>query len=45
MHSNHKEKHPDENVFSELYWKIFVSMKISFTMLGEKECEECEEYK
>ena len=45
MHSDYKEKHPDETVCYESYWKIFVSMKISFTVLGEEECEKCEEYK
>ena len=45
MHYNYKEKHPDEKVCYESYRKIFVSMKISFTKLGEEECEECEEYK
>ena len=36
MHSNYKEKHPDEKACYESYRKIFVSMKISFTKLGEE---------
>ena len=45
MHSNYKEKDPDEKVCYESYRKKFVSMKISFTMLGEEECEVCETFK
>ena len=45
MYSNYKEKHPDEKLCYELYRKIFVSMKISFTKLGKEECEVCETFK
>ena len=44
-HSNYKEKHPDEIVCYESCRKSFVSMKISFTKLGEEECEVCETLK
>ena len=45
VHSTYKEKHPDEKVCYESYRKIFVSMKASFTKLGEEECEVCETFK
>ena len=45
MRSNYKEKDPDEKVCYESYRKVFVSMKISFTELGEEECEVCETFK
>ena len=45
MHSNYKEKHPDEKVCYESYRKKFVSMKISFTKLGKEEYEVCETFK
>ena len=45
MHSNYKEKQPDEKACYEPYRKIFVSMKISFTKLGEERCEVCETFR
>ena len=45
MYSNYREKHPDEKVCYESYQKTFVSMKVSFTKLGEEECEVCETFK
>ena len=45
LHSNYKEKHPDEKVYYDLYRTFFVSMKISSTKLGEEECEVCERFK
>ena len=45
MHLKYKEKHSDEKVCCESYRKNFVSMKISFTKLGEEESKLCETFK
>ena len=44
MYNDFKEKYADK-VNYESYRKILRSMSISFTKLGEEECEVCEVFK
>lgn len=45
MHKDFCEKHLDQKVSYELYRKHLKDMKISFTQLGNEECEDCKAYK
>ncbi|XP_053607993.1 uncharacterized protein LOC128673864 [Plodia interpunctella] len=44
MHKDFCEKNPSQKVSYELYRKHVNSMRISFTKLGNEECEICESY-
>ena len=44
MHSMFNDGHSDK-VSYDSYRKIFKKLNISFTKLGEEECEACEEFK
>lgn len=44
MHKDFLQKHPDQNISYELYRKHLKKMNISFTRLGNEECEVCETY-
>ena len=41
MHKDYIEKHPESKVSYETYRKQLKEMKISFTVLGNEECEVC----
>ena len=45
MYENFKEQYPDSSVCYETYRLLFGKKNISFTKLGEEECETCEIYK
>ena len=44
MHSDFREKHPDVKCGLETYRKCIRDMNISFTKLGEEECEICKRH-
>ena len=44
MHKDFIQSHSQEKVSYESYRKILNSMNISFTKLGEEQCELCEEH-
>jgi hypothetical protein len=44
MHKDYSEKNPNAVVSYELYRKHLKTMNISFTRLGNEECEVCESY-
>ena len=45
MHGNFKEQYADSSVCYETYRLLFRKKNISFTKLGEEECETCEIHK
>uniref|UniRef100_A0A2S2NS37 DUF7869 domain-containing protein n=1 Tax=Schizaphis graminum TaxID=13262 RepID=A0A2S2NS37_SCHGA len=45
MHQDFLIKHPNQNISYELYRCKLKEKKISFTNLGNEECEQCEQFK
>jgi hypothetical protein len=44
MHNDFTDKHTDIICSYDLYRKVVKEMNISFTKLGNEECEQCEEF-
>ena len=45
MYNCFKTSHPDSDISYPTYWRIFCKENISFTKLGEEECDVCESHK
>ncbi|CAH0755012.1 unnamed protein product [Bemisia tabaci] len=45
MHKNFLQKNPENQISYELYRRTVRKMKISITVLGNEECEKCEEFR